>query len=175
MIKTRKATEKYLENQKRPILNKIIKQHNIIGVSRMNINDLRDLMYKKRVHEYDTDFKEPRYLLRPRQIQETTADLKKKVHHESERKVHYVKEVVKKNKIIKLRDDELKDYKGMLDVTTKETEDADNYIKELEMHNADIEKSVSHGITSIKLRDDYIHSLEKRNNVLSKIHEDNKT
>ena len=107
MIKTKKATIKYLSLQNRPVLNQIIKQHNILNVSRMNIHDLRDLMYKKRVREYDPDYREPKYLLRAPQIQVSAKELKAKVAEQKDLTVKYVKKVVEKNKIIKGKDAEL--------------------------------------------------------------------
>ena len=140
MIKTKKATEKYLENQKRPVLNKIVLQHNIIGVSRMNIHDLRHLMLMKRVHEYDPTFKEPKYLLRSQQVQVSSKVLKQNVQDEKNKTVHYVKEVIKKNKTIKSRDEQITDYEDLIKTLDDQDAETSGYIKELEKHTVDLEK-----------------------------------
>jgi chromosome segregation ATPase len=128
-ISTPRASKEYLKAQKRPMLNKIIKQHNIINVSRMNITDLRDLMYKKKVREHDPNFTQPTYELRAAQIQPKIKDLKKrldeidkKLKEQKNKTVKYVKKVVRKAKTIRGQKEQIKDQKELLK-DAKEIED----------------------------------------------------
>tara|TARA_R110002096_G_scaffold320287_1_gene514325 strand:- start:13 stop:555 length:543 start_codon:yes stop_codon:yes gene_type:complete len=153
MIKTKKATIKYLSLQNRPVLNQIIKQHNILNVSRMNIHDLRDLMYKKRVREYDPDYREPKYLLRAAQVQVSAKELKAKVAQQKDLTVKYVKKVVEKNKIIKVKDAELLG-------KASELEGKD---KKLKITRGNYVKGVKKGIIQDKKIKEFKNVLDKMN------------
>lgn len=121
-ISTPRASKEYLKAQKRPMLNKIIKQHNIINVSRMNITDLRELMYRKKVRELDENFVPPKAKLRAPQVQVKVKELKKqisdidkKLKEQKQKTVKFVKKVVQKKKrikgqkqVIKVQDDIIK-------------------------------------------------------------------
>jgi hypothetical protein len=145
-ISTPRASKEYLKAQKRPMLNKIIKQHNIINVSRMNITDLRDLMYKKKVREHDPNFTQPTYDLRAAQIQPKMKDLKKslaeidkKLKEQKTKTVKYVKKVIKKTKTIKGQKSIIKDQSDIIKDAEEIDKMSSDIIKELEAEKKKLE------------------------------------
>lgn len=138
-ISTPRASKEYLKAQKRPMLNKIIKQHNIVNVSRMNITDLRDLMFKKKVRELDENFVPPTPNLRAPQIQPKMKDLKKslaeidrKLKEQKTKTVKYVKKVIKKTKTIKGQKSIIKDQTDIIKDAEELDKMSSDIIKELE-------------------------------------------
>jgi len=138
-ISTPRASKEYLKAQKRPMLNKIIKQHNIINVSRMNITDLRELMYRKKVREHDPNFIPPRANLRPPQVQvkikdlkKSIADIDKKLKQQKLKTVKYVKKVVQKKKTIKGQKSVIKDQDDIIKGAEELDRMAADVIKDLE-------------------------------------------
>jgi len=145
-ISTPRASKEYLKAQKRPMLNKIIKQHNIVNVSRMNITDLRDLMYKKKVREHDPNFTQPTYDLRAAQIQPKMKDLKKslaeidrKLKEQKTKTVKYVKKVIKKTKTIKGQKSVIKDQDDIIKGAEEHDKLAEAIINELEKEKKRLE------------------------------------
>ena len=146
MIKTKRASKDYLKNASRDLLNKIVKQHNIKNTSRMKISDLRDLMFQKRVREFDSSFTEPTFTLRAAQIQPKLKDLQKelkeidkKLKEQKSKTVKYVKKVVVKRKKIKGQKETIKDQDDLIKGQFELEKMQDDIIKDLEAKRQDLE------------------------------------
>ena len=149
-ISSPRASKEYLKAQKRPMLNKIIKQHNIVNVSRMNITDLRDLMYKKKVREHDPNFTPPTYDLRAAQIQPKMKDLKKrlveidkKLKEQKNKTVKYVKKVVRKTKTIKGQKELIKGQAEIIKDAEEIDKMSEDVIKSLEQEKKALEDLIT--------------------------------
>ena len=149
MIKTKKASRDYLAKASRELLNRIVKQHNIKNVSRMKINDLRDIMFQKRVREYDSSFNEPTYNLRDQQIQPKIKDLKKsiadidrKLKEQKKKTIKFVKKVIVKKKKLKGQKIVIKDQEDIIKGGLELEKMADDVIKDLEAEKKKLENII---------------------------------